>query len=387
MAAHAVLSPSAATRWLACTPSARLEQQFPDKSGDAAKEGTLAHTLSELIIRYKAALITKEKYLFELGKIRLEKFYEDAMFDYATDYAVFVLERFAEAQTRTPDALLFLEQKLNLTEYVPEGFGTGDTIIIADGVLDIIDLKYGKGVPVSADENKQMMLYSLGALREFDFLYDIKAVRMTIYQPRLDSISTYELDVVKLRAWADEELKPRAQMAFDGKGDFVAGTHCRFCKAAALCRANAAMNMELAKYDFQKPVLLNDEEIADILTRADLFRKWASSVEDHALNAAINDNKKWPGFKLVEGRSNRTYSDKDAVAKTLIKAGYMEEVIYTKDVIGITAMEKAIGKTDFNKYLNSLIIKPPGKPALVPASDKRPEYNSAESAALDFAEN
>jgi hypothetical protein len=384
MAQHAILSPSGASRWLACTPSARLEEGFPDRSGEAAKEGTLAHSLGELIIRAKEQLITKPKYQVELASIKKNSLFEDNMFDYAEDYALFVLERFAEAQSRTKDAQLFLEQKLNLTDYVPEGFGTGDAIIIADGVLDIIDLKYGKGVPVTAEENKQMMLYSLGALKQFDFLYAIDSVRMTIYQPRLDSISTYEMTVTDLHHWAKTELVPKARLAFDGEGEFVPGKHCQFCKAKAVCKANADEQLQLAKYDFAKETLLKDEEISDILSRADAFKKWVTAVEEYALIEAVENNKKWPEFKLVEGRSNRIYSDETAVAKVLVEKGFEEDKLYTKKLLGITAMEKAITKAEFNTLLNPFIIKPPGKPTLVPVSDKRPEYNSVEGAIADF---
>ena len=259
--AHAMLSPSSAHRWLSCTKSAKLEQQFPDRAGEAAKEGTLAHALGELMIRFRLNQVDEKAYAKELQKIETDPLFNHSMTEHAEAYALFVLERYAEAQTRTKDAAIFLEHVLNLTDYVPEGFGTGDTIIIADHTMDIIDLKYGKGVLVTADNNKQMMLYSLGALRDFDFLYDIKMVRMTIFQPRIDNYSTWELSVKDLKKWAIEELVPRAALAFEGEGEFVPGTHCQFCKAKATCRANAEYNLELAKYEFKDPALLGDEEL------------------------------------------------------------------------------------------------------------------------------
>jgi hypothetical protein len=185
--------------------------------------------------------------------------------------------------------------------------------------------------------------------------------------------------------WAQEELKPIAALAFKGEGEFAPGSHCRFCRARAVCKANADYNLELAKYDFKNPVLLGDDDIADILARADAFSQWLNSVEEHALNEAVNNGKKWAGWKLVEGRSNRKYQDESLVASTLLKAGFAEDIIYKKEILGITAMEKAIGKAKFTGLLSNHIIKPPGKPTLVPASDKRPEYNSAEAAAADFA--
>lgn len=384
MSEHALLSPSGASRWLACTPSARLEQQFPDSSGDAAREGTLAHELGELLISYNAKLIKKSAYTKALKEIEANAFYNADMLNYMEGYASFVMERYAEAKKKTKDAVLSLESRLDFTEYVPEGFGTGDAVVIANGILDIIDLKYGKGVSVSSIENKQMMLYALGALAEFDLLYDISIVRMTIYQPRLDNISIWELPVAELREWAETELKPRAVMAFAGDGDFVAGVHCRFCRAKAQCKALAAENLKLAKYDFLRGELLTEDDIADILSRADAFKKWISAVEDYALKEAVDNGKSFPGFKLVEGRSNRMYANQDEVVKRLLENGYQEAIIYTKSLLGITAMEKAITKKAFDAALSDLIVKPQGKPTLVPTTDKRPAWNSAENAINDF---
>lgn len=393
MSSHAILSPSGASRWLACTPSARLELQFPDNAGAAASEGTLAHSLGELLLRkatggFKLSFDAKtnnKEYAKLLAAIKADKQYDASMQEHAEGYATYVLEQFAQAQTHTKDAVLKLEQKLDLTEFVPEGFGTGDSIIIADKWLTIIDLKYGKGVPVSATQNRQMMLYALGALMEFEHLYDIANVRMTIYQPRLDSISTYEMAVVDLKAWAETELKPRAKLAFDGNGEFQPGTHCRFCKARGLCKANAAYNLEIAKHEFKEPVLLDDHAITDILNRADQFVKWLKGVTDYALAEATVNGKKWPDYKLVEGRSNRAFVDETKVAEKLIESGLDESAIYTKKLLTITALESLLTKAVFQTTLDGLIIKPPGKPALVPASDKRPELNSVSAAVNDFA--
>lgn len=382
---HAVLSPSAASRWLACTPSARFEQKFPDTSGTAASEGTLAHALSELIIRYASGKIDAKDHIKILNSIEVDPLFDNSMMEYCEEYAAYVMEQFYNAQAHTKDALLFLEQKLDLTDYVPDGFGTGDVIIIADGVMDIIDLKYGKGVPVTAVDNNQMKLYSLGALRAFDFMYDIQTVRMTIYQPRLDSITNFEMSTVALRQWAEQVLKPKAKLAFAGKGDFVPGTHCQFCKAKAVCKANADYNLEIAKYDFKDSAELTDAEVADILSRSKLITGWLTAVSDHALNEAVNKGKHWPGYKLVEGRSNRIYSNEEAVAEKLIANGIEEEDIYTKKLLGITAMEKEITKPKFAALLSDLIIKPDGKPTLVPEEDKRAEINSTDAAKRDFA--
>lgn len=381
---HALLSPSSAHRWLNCTPSARLESTVEDRAGDAAKEGTIAHKLAEVTLSANIGLISLQALNAEIDQLSEEPLYEPAMHEHIDDYVVYVMEQFNSAKARTSDAMIFLEQKLNLTDYVPDGFGTGDVVIIADGILDITDLKYGKGVTVAAKENKQMMLYSLGALREFEHLFDIHTVRMTIYQPRIGAVSSWEISVSELKSWAENTLKPLAALAFAGEGEFKAGEHCRFCRIKAQCRANAEHNLQLAAYDFKNPDLLDDEEIADILNRADLFSKWVAAVEEFALTEAVEKNKKWPGYKLVEGRSNRTYTNEDAVAKQLIANGFKEDSIFTKKLLGITAMEKATGKAKFTALLSDFVVKPPGKPTLVPETDKRPAYNSAEAAAVDF---
>jgi len=252
--------------------------------------------------------------------------------------------------------------------------------------LEIVDLKFGKGVPVSAEDNPQMRLYGLGALNQYDCLYDIRTVAMTIMQPRLDSVSTEELAADVLVAWGDEDVKPRAQLAYKGEGEPVAGDHCRFCKVKAVCRARAELNLEMAKYDFQDPPLLSHDEIADILFKAEELRAWASDVQAYALDQAENHGVKFPGWKLVEGRSNRKYLDEEKVAETLTAAGYEEDRLFIKSLLGITAMEKFIGKKKFAELLKELVVKPAGKPTLVPESDKRPEINSAAAAAEDFKE-
>ncbi|RUP39783.1 MAG: DUF2800 domain-containing protein [Acinetobacter sp.] len=389
MGQHAILSPSGASRWLACTPSARLEQAFPDKAGAAAAEGTLAHSLGEVLIKQKLKLLKKNDakgYMNSIENECKDKGFDFApMLEHAENYAVFVLEQYAEAQAHTKDALIFLEQKLNLTDWVPEGFGTGDVVIIADNTLTIIDLKYGKGVKVTAWQNKQMMLYSLGALREFSFLYDIDKIRMTIYQPRLDSISSFEILVSDLQQWAADELIPKAKLAFDGEGEFVPGLHCQFCKAGAVCKVRAEYNLELAKHEFANPALLNDNEVSDILKRAKMFTDWLGTVEDYALAEAVNNGKHWPEFKLVEGRSIRKYLDEITVAAKVVESGYSDEQIYKKSLLGIGDMEKLIGKKVFADVLGPFIIKPPGKPTLVHESDKRPAINSSEAAKVEFA--
>lgn len=273
---------------------------------------------------------------------------------------------------------------------MPEGFGTGDCIIISAGVLEIIDMKYGKGVLVSATENKQMMLYALGAVDEFDYLYGVDKVRMTIFQPRLENFSSYEISTSDLLAWGENELKPKAQLAFDGDGEFVAGSHCQFCKVKAQCRALAEFNLELAKHDFAKAELLTDAEISEILERAAAFKSWVNAVEEFALTEAIENGKVWPGYKLVEGRSNRVYKDQTVITNRLVTAGWpKDKIMEPQELLGITALEKLITKGTFSELLADQVIKPQGKPTLVEESDKRPVWNSSEAkneaAAKEFA--
>lgn len=381
---HAILSASGAYRWLACPPSARLEEQFAETTSTYAEEGTLAHALAELKLRLYLKQITTKEFAKKLRELEKNEYYSASMLDYVESYTSIVMEKINEARARSKDAVVLLEQRLDFSDWVPEGFGTGDVVIISDGVLEIIDLKYGKGVPVSAEDNAQMRLYALGALATFDSLYDIKTVRMTIVQPRLDSVSSDEITAEMLYWWADTELIKRAQLAWEGKGEFQAGEHCRFCRARFNCRARAEANLELAKMDFRKPELLTDEEIGEVLKRADELKAWVSDVFEYALVQARDHGKKFPGWKLVEGRSVRQYADENAVAETLLGAGYKEEQIYEKKLWGITAMEKLLGKTKFGELLKGLVVKPAGKPTLVPESDKRPELNSTAAAVADF---
>lgn len=372
---HAKLSASGSSRWLACPPSAVLEQDFPNQSSEFAQEGTLAHTLAELYLRKHLGEISTRKYNLEVKKVQANKLYTEDMPDYVEIYTDIIMEKMSEAKSITEDAVFKVEQKLNFSNYVPEGFGTGDMVIISDGVIEIIDLKYGKGVPISAEGNSQMRLYALGALNEFDFLYDIHTVKMTIVQPRLDSISTDTMSVNDLIDWAENVVKPIAALAIKGEGEYKVGNHCRFCRAKGACKSRADYNLELAKYDFKKPAILSVEDIADILDRVDEFRKWTEDVEAYALANAIN-GEKYPGYKVVEGRSIRKWTDEKVVGDILINNGFQENIIYTKKLTGIGNIEKAIGKKKTQELLGDYIIKPQGKPTLVIESDKRPAFNS-----------
>lgn len=376
---HAVLSPSAASRWLTCTPSARLEERFPDNAGDFAKEGSLAHEFGEMLIKGSVGSVKEPELDQILAELRKDEFYEPAMEKYAEDYSDLVYEKYLTARRITRDAIIRIEERIDLTSYAPEAFGTGDAIIIADGTMEIIDLKYGKGVRVSADHNKQMMLYALGALDMFGFMYAIDTVRMTIYQPRIDNISEFEMPAAELLEWGEKELKPRAAMAFKGEGDAIPGDHCRFCKAKAQCKALAELRMQQAEHEFKEVEFLSDEETAAILGAADGIKNWLSAVEEHALQAAL-DGKKYPGFKLVEGRSIRKYADEKKVAEVLTDNGFARESIFEEPKLKtITNMEKLLTKKVFSTLLGDYVIKPQGKPVLVPDSDRRQEWSSAEN--------
>lgn len=382
---HALLSPSGASRWLECPPSARLEADIPDRAGDAASEGTLAHKLSEIMIARELKLISEVNYKAGLKAIEDNKFYSDQMFEYCEDYKAYVVQVFGEAQKITKDAKIHLEEFIDLTMYVPEGFGTGDVVIIADFIIDFIDLKYGKGVMVDATDNKQLMLYALGIYEKYAVLYYIKTLRLTIYQPRIDNFSTWSIEATYLLEWAETELKPKAKLAWEGKGEFNPGKHCQFCKVKTTCKANADYQMQLAIYAFEEPKLLMPEDMADILNKAAAFKNWLNAVEYYALYEAIQNNIEWPGFKLVEGRSNRIITDPEKAAEILKKKHYSIDAYMSKPkLLGIGALEKNFGKKELGGLIGSFIDKPPGNPVLVSVEDKRPVYDREKAAAIAF---
>lgn len=372
---HSPLSPSSAFRWIKCTPSAKLNAALPDSTSEYALQGTAAHTLCEYKLR---------KLLGKDAKDPTENltYFDAEMADCTDSYQQYVSEQIEKAKQFCKGPIVLVEQKLDFSKWVPQGFGTGDCVIVADNVLTVIDFKYGAGILVEAEQNPQMMCYALGALALFDSIYDIENVVMTIFQPRRDNISTYELSKKELLQWADEILSPAAQLAAKGEGEFKAGKHCRFCKVKATCRKRAEYNLELARYDFEMPANLEDTEIEVILSKADELAAWCSDIKEYAFQQALN-GKQWNGWKLVEGRSVRKYINEDAVAETVKNAGYDP---YEHKVLGITAMTRMLGKAKFENLLSSFIEKPTGKPALVPKSDKRPSINKAVQAADDFKE-
>ena len=362
---HALLSASSSHRWLNCPPSARLCENYDDKGSDFAAEGTDAHALCEYKLK-KALGIPDENPTANLS------WYSAEMEDCANGYAAFVTELVEDAKKSCPDPVVLIEQRLDYSKYVAEGFGTSDCVIIADGTLHIVDYKHGRGVLVEAEDNPQMKLYAIGALELFDCIYDISTVSVTIYQPRRSNVSTFTVPKEELYNWADNVLIPIAELAFEGGGEYRCGEWCQFCKAKADCRKRAEANMELAKYEFRQPPLLTDEEVEDILGKLDGLTFWANDIRDYALRAAIS-GKKWTGFKLVEGRSNRRYTDENAVIAAVQNAGFDP---YEHKLLGVTAMTSLLGRKQFNEILGGYVTKPQGKPTLAPESDKRPEMTT-----------
>lgn len=380
---HAKLSASSSHRWLTCTPSVNLEQPYPNKSSVFAQEGTLAHELGELGLRYNLKELTKAKYNAAVKVIKVDKLFTEDMPDYVERYVNTCMKKVAEAKSRDKFSIFKVEQRLDFSEWVPEGFGTGDFVIISDGTIEIIDLKYGKGVPVSAKDNPQMRLYALGALIEFDFVYEIQNIKMTIVQPRLDSISTDEISKEDILKWAEEFVKPKAELAMKGEGDFVAGEHCGFCRAKSVCKARADKNLELTKFEFRTTETLSDNDIAEVLGKVDELVKWASDIKDYALEQALL-GVVYEGYKVVEGRSNRKYTDVSRIADILIANEFTEDKIYKpEELLALTKMESVVGKTKLNQLIGDYIEKPYGKPVLVSESDKRQPYNPAKA---DFQE-
>ena len=370
------MSASSSGRWLNCTPSARLEEQFAEEAGNSvyAEEGTAAHALAE----HKLKRSLKRR-----SKRPVSDYQCDEMEECTDGYVSYAMEQVELARQECKDPVVLIEQRLDYSAYVPEGFGTGDLLIVADRVLTVVDLKYGKGVAVEAERNPQMMLYGLGALELFGAIYDIDTVRMTIYQPRLESVSTWEISVPELMEWVEKELKPKAALAINGEGEFRSGSWCRFCKAKDTCRARAEEYLRLAQMEFKAPALLTDDEIAEVLKVADELARWSADVYAYAQDEAVTRGKKWSGFKLVEGRTCRKYTDEEEASEAAVAAGYTD--IYKKSLIGITEMEKLLGKKKFAEVLGKLVYKPQGKLTLVPESDKRQEVMMA-TAEADFKE-
>ena len=375
MTKHATLSASSAERWINCPGSVHMASLFPSSTSKAAEEGTLAHELAEHLINKQKVKSVEKK---------IEAFYEanpdvkgsvEEMVDYIVPYVEYVNGTFRKVQAKDSAAVLLTEQRVDFSEYVPEGFGTSDVVIIGDDKITVVDLKYGKGVEVSAEGNPQIRLYALGAINMFDLMYEFKSVNMVIYQPRRESISQESMGVKDLQEWAEEVIKPAAGLALSDKPPYCPGEWCtsHFCPGAGACKARAKYVLELERHSGKDPALLSDAEIADCIGRAEDLAKWAKALGAYALDSALNGHA-IPGYKVVEGRANRIYKDSDAVAKAVVGAGFDEAMIYKRELIGITDMEKLLTKKKFNEILKDLVIKPQGAPKLVLETDKRAEF-------------
>ncbi len=371
---HAKLSASSSHRWMMCPPSVKLSEQFQDKPSVYAEEGTYLHELCELKLHRYLGDMTAEALEEQYAAHRDSEFYSDEAESVTDEYVAFCIETIEAVRSSCPDPLILVEHRLDYSEYVPDGFGTGDLVIVADGVIEVIDFKSGRGVRVDANRNSQLMLYALGALLEFDPLYGIHHVRMTIVQPRLSNLSTFEMQADDLLSWAETEVRPKALLAYEGKGEFCAGEWCRFCSARYTCRKRSEYHMRLAEHDFKQPDLLSDEEIADILPVAESLNCWVQDLLSFVTQEAV-DGKAWPGYKLVAGRTVRKYTSEAEVIKAATDAGYTD--IYKTTLLGVGDLEKRLGRKKFNEVLGKYVIKPQGMPILVPDTDPRKPYAEA----------
>ena len=383
MRAHAVLAPSAAARWINCPASIEICKDLPVPPSTAyADEGTLAHAVAELKLLRASGDIKPARYTARMKELKASEYWSGEM-DEATDfYRDQILEAMAGAG---PDAILLVEQHFSLDSWAPGSFGTSDAVILAGDTITVIDLKYGQGIRVQAEGNPQLRLYALGASAMFGELYEISRVRTMIIQPRLDHVSVEEITLHNLQAWGRDVVRPAAEAAIAGTGSTACGDWCRWCPAKAICRKRAEENLALARMEFKKPDLLSADEIGEVLRQAEELTKWAGDVQSYALEQALA-GEHFDGWKVVEGRSVRKYADDLQVAEKLKAAGWDEALLYERKLYGITAMEKIVGKKKLTEVLGDLIVKPAGKPVLVPITDKREAISTAESAKEDFAD-
>lgn len=366
MTKHAILSASSSSRWMACPPSLRLTEHLPDETSSFAQEGTDAHELCAYLV---------EKTLGRSARDPTNEltYYSQEMQDCAQDYCNYVMEQIGAAKGYSRDPTVLIEQRLDFSKWVPEGFGTGDCIIVADNYLHVIDYKHGLGVLVEAENNSQMMCYALGALDLFDSIYDISTITMTIFQPRRHNVSRFTITKEELLVWADNDLSSKAKLAFEGKGELASGKHCQFCKLKSVCRKRAEDNLALARMEFADPTTLDNVDIAEILPKLDPLIAWANDIKAYALEQAKEGNN-ISGFKLVEGRSNRKFTNLETVVEKVEALGLSP---YEQKLLSVTAMTKLLGKKQFDSLLGEHVIKPTGKPTLVPDDDSRQELATA----------
>lgn len=368
---HAVLSASGAHKWLKCTPSARLEEQFPNQTSEYMKEGTLAHAIAEYKVKsYFLEPISKTAYTKRINKFKKEEDFSEEMLHHTDTYLEFIK---GETMQTSERPFIAVEQKIDFSKYVPDGFGTADCILISNNVLQIIDFKYGKGVLVEAEENPQMKLYALGALEQFGLFYDIRKIKMTIVQPRLDSISTAEITREELVKWGNETVVPQAQKAFMGIGDFVQGEHCRFCKAKGACEFRAKENMKIVERIKKQDGILSNVELGKILTDTENIAQWIKDTQEYALSQILK-GEEVPGWKAVEGKSNRKITDIDKAFEILEANGIDEAMLYERNPLTLTKLEKVVGKSKLTELIGDHIEKPKGAPTLAKENDKRKEY-------------
>ena len=379
--AHALLGPSSAARWIACPPSVKLCEQFEDVESEYAKEGSLAHEIAELKVRKLIDPgLTSRKFTVAMKKLKEKELYQEEMQGYTDEYVEFIQEQMYSYST-TPHTAV--EQKVDFSQYVPGGFGTADCILISNDTLHIIDFKYGKGVPVSVENNKQLLLYALGAYLAYEMIFPIAHIKMSIVQPRLANIDTWECSLDYLLEFA-KIAQEKATMALKGEGDFNCGEHCKFCKAKAICKERANINLELAKYEFKTADLLTLEEIGEILQKAQDLNNWVKELEKYALAESLKGNNV-PGWKAVNGRGSRSFKDTDEAIKVLTDNGIAEELLFERKYLTLAQMEKTVGKKEFNSLVGDLIVMNVGKPTLVDASDKREAITNKIKAEDEFS--
>ncbi|MFC2423640.1 MAG: DUF2800 domain-containing protein [Fusobacterium polymorphum] len=379
--AHALLGPSSAARWIACPPSVKLCEQFEDVESEYAKEGSLAHEIAELKVRKLIDPgLTSRKFTAAMKKLKEKELYQEEMQGYTDEYVEFIQEQMYSYST-TPH--IAVEQKVDFSEYVPDGFGTADCILISNDTLHIIDFKYGKGVPVSVENNKQLLLYALGAYLAYEMIFPIAHIKMSIVQPRLANIDTWECSLDYLLEFA-KIAQEKATMALKGEGDFNCGEHCKFCKAKAICKERANVNLELAKYEFKAADQLTLEEIGEILEKAKDLAKWAEDLNEYALSESLKGNEV-PGWKAVNGRGSRSFKNIDEAIKVLVDNGIAEELLFERKYLTLAQIEKTVGKKEFNNLVGDLIVMNVGKPTLVEASDKREAITNRIKAEDEFS--
>lgn len=375
---HALLSASGAVQWIHCTPSAKLCDELPDTESAYTKEGTLAHEICEL--KLTADSLKTGTYTRRMNKIKKNELYQEEMQGFTDQYVDYV-ETLSNSLSEKP--YMAVEKRVEFDKYVPDGFGTADCILICGTVMHVIDFKYGKGVPVNAGGNPQMGLYALGALKAYGFLYPIEDIFFHIVQPRLNNFSTWKTNKRELTTWGNVVVKPKAELAYKGEGEFRSGEHCRFCKVLN-CRQRAYDNLELLEtYETKLPPELSDEEVGEALAKAEQLVAWHKKLKSYAQTKLI-DGGEIPGWKIVEGRSNRMITDYEKMADVLELNGFPKETLYERAQLTLTDLEKMVGKKDFQMICGEFIQKPNGKPTLAPESDKRPAYNPKTTAAEDF---